>query len=147
MGCLYSQVSAPRSSWWSPEGCVKKPRDSLHLSCKASGFTFSSSWRGWVRQAPGKGLEWVAQMGRQTLIQSESGFESLSPRRPGTLALLGPVSVSDSQDNLCQCTGDKHIAGLIQCLPEPMGFIPLPSLGFASHPRDGANSSWGQILL
>nr|6P4Y_H Chain H, 4A10 Fab heavy chain [Mus musculus]6P50_H Chain H, anti-IL-7R 4A10 Fab heavy chain [Mus musculus] len=38
------------------------PGASVKLSCKASGYTFTSYWMHWVKQRPGEGLEWIGEI-------------------------------------------------------------------------------------
>uniref|UniRef100_A0A8C8UNX1 Ig-like domain-containing protein n=1 Tax=Peromyscus maniculatus bairdii TaxID=230844 RepID=A0A8C8UNX1_PERMB len=35
------------------------PASSVKLSCKASGYTFTSYYMHWVKERPGQGLEWI----------------------------------------------------------------------------------------
>nr|7MJS_H Chain H, 2AG3 Fab heavy chain [synthetic construct] len=67
-------------------GGLVQPGGSLRLSCAASGFNIYSSSIHWVRQAPGKGLEWVAY------IYSYSGYTSYADSVKGRFTISADTS-------------------------------------------------------
>ncbi|VFV40835.1 Hypothetical predicted protein [Lynx pardinus] len=62
-------------------GDLVKPGGSPRLTCVASGFTFSGYDMNWVRQAPGKGLQWV------TYISNSGGSTSYADSVKGLFTI------------------------------------------------------------
>ncbi|KAL0197512.1 hypothetical protein M9458_006052, partial [Cirrhinus mrigala] len=41
---------------------IKRPGETVKISCKISGFTMTSAYMHWIRQKPGKALEWIGRV-------------------------------------------------------------------------------------
>ncbi|KAL0993219.1 hypothetical protein UPYG_G00104830 [Umbra pygmaea] len=50
---------------------LKKPGETVSLSCKGTGYTFTSYGMNWIRQTSGKPLEWMGWINTNT---GESGY-------------------------------------------------------------------------
>nr|6VU2_H Chain H, M1214 N1 Fab heavy chain [Human immunodeficiency virus] len=72
-------------------GGVSRPGGSLRVNCGASGFTVRTHYMYWLRQSPGKGLEWVAFMnsgGSVSYVDSVRGRFSVSRDNPANAMVL-----------------------------------------------------------
>ncbi|CAM4630466.1 unnamed protein product [Lepidochelys olivacea] len=122
-------------------GGVKKPGDSLRLSCKASGFTFSSAYMEWFRQAPGKGLEWVAEIrpdaSNQWYSSPVQGRFTISRDNPNNLLYLQMTGLKPEDTARYHCARLTVRGNLIVLIQKPE----RKKSHFSPAPRGGSSSA------
>nr|NDP12021.1 immunoglobulin mu heavy chain [Bos taurus] len=83
-----------------------KPSQTLSLTCTISGFSLSSNTVTWVRQAPGKALEWVGRINSRgityynTVLKSRLSFTKDNSKSLVSLS-LSSVTPDDTATYYC----------------------------------------------
>uniref|UniRef100_UPI0030846F20 Fab.28.14S Heavy chain n=1 Tax=Mus musculus TaxID=10090 RepID=UPI0030846F20 len=79
---------------------LAKPGASVKMSCKASGYNFTTYWMHWVRQRPGQGLEWIGY------INPSSGYTEFNQKFKGKATLTADKSSNTAYIQLTSLTSD-----------------------------------------
>nr|CAA69274.1 immunoglobulin IN-1 heavy chain [synthetic construct] len=77
-----------------------RPGTSVKISCKASGYTFTNYWLGWVKQRPGHGLEWIGD------IYPGGGYTNYNEKFKGKATLTADTSSSTAYMQLSSLTSE-----------------------------------------
>uniref|UniRef100_UPI003D30D80B Eq4.Dp46-3A heavy chain n=1 Tax=Equus caballus TaxID=9796 RepID=UPI003D30D80B len=95
-----------------------KPSQTLSLTCTVSGLSLSRNTAGWVRQAPGKGLEWVGDISGDGIPGGESEYYNpvLKPRvsitkdtsKSQLYLTLNSLTSEDTAVYYCTGSGDTY---------------------------------------
>nr|NDP12406.1 immunoglobulin mu heavy chain [Bos taurus] len=108
-----------------------KPSQTLSLTCTISGFSLSSYGVGWVRQAPGKALEWVGDI-------ASDGTTNLNPALKSRLSIT--KDNSESQVSLSVSSVTTEDAATYYCAKSTKSY----GCYYCDHCSVDA---WGQGLL
>nr|NDP12428.1 immunoglobulin mu heavy chain [Bos taurus] len=112
-----------------------KPSQTLSLTCTVSGFSLSSDGVVWVRQAPGKALEWVGYI-------SSGGSTYLHPALKSRLSITRDNSKSQVSLSVSSVTPED--TATYYCAKKYTGYYDDCS-GYGS--VGGCIDAWGQGLL
>nr|NDP12943.1 immunoglobulin mu heavy chain [Bos taurus] len=127
-----------------------KPSQTLSLTCTVSGFSLSSNGVVWVRQAPGKALEWLGSIcsGGSTDFKStlKSRLSITKDNSKSQVSLsLSSVTPEDTATYICArfgntwgdnyCYGGPHDSALTYVEAWGQGLLVTVSSEGESHPR------------
>jgi hypothetical protein len=77
-----------------------RPGSSVKMSCKTSGYTFTSYGINWVKQRPGQGLEWIGY------IYIGNGYTEYNEKFKGKATLTSDTSSSTAYMQLSSLTSE-----------------------------------------
>uniref|UniRef100_A0A672L215 Immunoglobulin heavy variable 1-2 n=1 Tax=Sinocyclocheilus grahami TaxID=75366 RepID=A0A672L215_SINGR len=99
------------------DSVVKKPGESVTLSCTVSGFSMSSYWMHWIRQKPGKALEWIGRIDGGTgtgFAQSLQGQFSITKDTSKSMLYLELKSLKTEDTAVYYCARESQLHTRLQ---------------------------------
>ncbi|KAI4905147.1 hypothetical protein NFI96_030030, partial [Prochilodus magdalenae] len=89
-----------------------KPGEALSLSCRGSGFDFSSYHMHWIRQPTGKPLEWIGKVNYDgsgnNYAKPFQGRIEITKDNSNSLVYLKLSGVTVEDSAVYYCAGEKH---------------------------------------